>query len=125
MGDVNVLRLHASDTLIAGSVDVTDTQDGCFRFSAAMNGSRLPHPYEIVLLTPAEIPALFSSTAYGQPNYAMLHLTVPDTIARGGENGSEMGVFNSVGAPLKHDGLRIKVAEFMPFGLAPVFRIMT
>lgn len=49
----------------------------------------------------------------------------PDGVARGGENGAEMGVFNRVGAPFKRDGLNAKIAEYMPFGLAPVTVIQT
>jgi hypothetical protein len=120
MGGVDVLRLYATDCLITGLVDVTDTQDGCFRFSAARRGSRLPHPYESAALDAGMAKALFRADEYGQPDYAMLSYTAPENIARGGENGAEMGVFQQVGAPYKRDGLNAKIAEFMPFGLIPV-----
>ena len=120
MGSVDVLRLYATDTLIAGLVDVTDTQEGCFRFSASAPNSRLPRPFESVVLDAGTAKALFRSDEYGQPDYAMLSNTAPDSIARGGENGAEMGVFQRVGAPYKRDGLNAKISEFMPFGLVPV-----
>lgn len=125
VGRVDVLRLYATDCLIAGIVDVTDTQTGCFRFSAAAPGSRLAHPYEAVTLEPGTIRALFLSDEYGQPGYAMLRQTAPDAVARGGEHGAEMGVFNLAGAPYKRDGLNAKIAEYMPFGLAPHIQVMT
>ncbi len=126
LGRVDVLRLYATDCLIAGPpVDVTDTQDGCFRFSAAPPGSRLPKPYEWFELDAGTVKALFVSDEYGQPGYVMLRETAPDGVARGGENGAEMGVFNRVGAPFKRDGLNAKIAEYMPFGLAPVTVIQT
>ena len=124
-GRVDLLRLYATDCLIAGVVDVTDTQTGCFRFSAAAPGSRVPHPYESFELQPGTAKALFVSDEYGQPGYAMLRQTAPDTVARGGEHGAEMGVFNSVGAPFKVDGLNAKIAEYMPFGLAARLQVMT
>ncbi|MBK8020000.1 MAG: hypothetical protein IPK19_00920 [Chloroflexi bacterium] len=126
LGSVDVLRLYATDCLIAGLVDVTDTQEGCFRFSAAVaigeaGGSRVPRPYESVSLTAGEVGGLFVSRDYGQPGYAMLRLVAPATIARGGEDGAEMGVYSGALAPYKVDGLNAKIAEFMPFGLIPVF----
>jgi hypothetical protein len=55
----------------------------------------------------------------------MLSHHTPDSVARGGEDGAEMGVFYSVGAPFKIDGLKVKIAEFIPFGLIPVFEFQT
>ena len=37
------------------------------------------------------------------------------------ENGSEIGAFSSLLNPIRLDGLRAKVDEYMPFGLIPVF----
>ncbi len=125
MGGVDVLRLYATDCLIAGAVDVTDTQEGCFRFSAAATGSRLPRPFESVEMEAGLQKSLFRADEYGQPDYAMLSDSTPASIARGGENGAEMGVFQRVGAPFKLDGLNAKVSEFMPFGLIPVIRVVT
>ncbi len=124
-GAVDVLRLYATDCLIAGKVEVADTQAGCFRFSAAPPGSRLPRPYESFTLEPGTAKALFVSDEYGQPGYAMLRQGAPEAVARGGENGTEMGVYHRMGAPFKLDGLRAKVTEFMPFGLLPVFVVET
>ena len=124
-GVVDVLRLYATDCVFAGRVDVTDTQMGCFRFSAAPPGSRLPRPYESVVLAAGTARALFVSDAFGQPGYAMLAQNAPAAVMRGGEDGSEMGVYNQVHAPAKLDGLRTKVAEYVPFGLLPIFLIET
>ena len=41
------------------------------------------------------------------------------------ENGSEMGVYNELLDPIKRDGLRAKIEEFMPFGLLPHFLFET
>jgi hypothetical protein len=119
LGDLHAERLWADDTLVAGVVDATDTQDGCFRFSAALTGSRLPHPFESVVLPDAR--GLFRSTRFGDPGHAQLSDAAPDSVARGAETGSEMGAFCALDNPIKADSLAHKVDEFLPFGLAPIF----
>lgn len=119
LGDLHAERLWADDTLVAGVVDATDTQAGCFRFSAAFAASRLPHPFESVVLADAR--GLFRSTRFGDPSYAQLADAAPDAVARGAETGSEMGAFCALDNPIKADSLAHKVDEFLPFGLAPIF----
>ncbi len=119
LGAVTVHRLWASDTLITGQVDVTDTQDGCFRFSAAPRGSRLPKPYESYMIDDSR--HYFTSRSFGRPGYGQLSETVPVEIERGGENGAEIGAFNSLLNPVKMDGLEAKVNEYMPFGRIPIY----
>jgi hypothetical protein len=118
-GGIDVDRLNASEVLITGLADVTDTQAGCFRFSAALKGSRVPHPYESYFIEDTN--HFFTSRRFGQPGYAQLSLTAPPGLLRGAENGSEIGAFSSLLSPIRLDGLRAKVDEYMPFGLIPVF----
>ena len=118
---VDVERLDATDTLIAGRVDVTDTQNGCFRFSARAPGSRVPHPYESHVVQ--ELGRLFASRVFGDYRYAQLSQAAPQWAERGGENGGEIGAFNAELTPIKSDSLRIKVDEYMPFGRLPNFKI--
>jgi hypothetical protein len=122
-GSVDINRLWASEALITGSVDVTNTQDGCFRFSAAPQGSRLPHPYESHLITDSG--HFFTSRHFGHPGYAQLSETAPVELRRGAESGSEIGAFSALLNPIKLDSLRAKVDEYMPFGLIPVFILET
>jgi hypothetical protein len=128
-GDIDVPWLYASETLITGFADVTNTQAGCFRFSAVLerrdpldplsDHSRVPHPYESHFLT--DTAALFSSTVFGQPGYAQLAESAPEFLQRGSANGAEIGAFNSLLNPIKFDSLRAKVDEFAPFGLLPIY----
>jgi hypothetical protein len=118
LGAVDVERLDASEALITGSVDVTDTQDGCFRFSAAPAGSRLPHPYRSFTLADVH---LFTSATFGAPGYVQLAEGAPVQVARGAENGSEMGAWSSLIGPIKQDSLAHKVDEYLPFGLVPCY----
>jgi hypothetical protein len=118
-GAVDVNRLFASEALITGVVDVTDTQAGCFRFSAALIGSRVPHPYESHFIS--DTAHFFTSRRFGDPGYAQLSETAPVGLLRGAEHGSEIGVFSHLFNPIKLDSLRVKVVEYMPFGLIPLF----
>jgi hypothetical protein len=56
---VNVERIDASDTLVVGIIKVTNTQNGCFRFSASALGSQLPLQYRSHNIT--GLPGLFAS----------------------------------------------------------------
>lgn len=129
-GAIKIDRLNASEALIVGqplpgsppfpgSANVTDTQNGCFRFSAALEGSRVPHPYESYFIKDTN--HFFTSRIFGQPGYAQLSETAPAELITGAENGSEIGAFSSLLNPIRLEGLRAKVEEFMPFGLIPVF----
>ncbi|SRR6266404_665648 len=129
-GAIKIDRLNASEALIVGqplpgtppfpgSANVTDTQNGCFRFSAALEGSRVPHPYESPFITDTN--HFFTSRIFGQPGYAQLSETALQGLLTGAENGSEIGAFSSLLNPIRLEGLRAKVDEFMPFGLIPVF----
>ena len=122
-GDVSVNRLDATEALIQGTVRVLDNQHGCFRFSTANDtpDKRMPRHYESPLFAPQIPNHFFTSRRFGDPGFAQLSATAPDTVARGAENRSEMGVFNSLLNPFKRDDLETKVFEFMPFGLIPQF----
>lgn len=119
LGTVTVPRLSATEALIAEAADVTDTQAGCFRFSAAPSASRLPRPYESHAF--ADSRSLFASRRIGDPRYGQLSEAAPAGLLRGAENGSEIGGFSGLLRPIALDGLRAKVAEFMPFALIPLF----
>jgi len=119
IGNVHAQCLWAADSLIVGQGSIQNTQCGCFRFSAAKIGSRLPRPYRSVWIKKPNL--LFSSTRFGNPAFMQLSQNAPKAIERGAENLSEMGAFNSLINPIKLDGLRAKVDEYMPFGLLPIF----
>jgi hypothetical protein len=149
LGDVVVRELPmASETIFAGSLDVLRRQQGCARFCFIRRGSRTPHRYrcqpdlairELVdaeekrlgrVLLDAEwkpfvdavVPWLvpsFTSIRYGDPGYAQLHLDAPRQLARGAEDGSEIGVFCHLKQPQRENNLRTRLGEYLPFGLQP------
>jgi hypothetical protein len=112
-------RLDATDSLVGGIVEIANTQAGCFRFSARAPGSSVPHPYRSHLVD--DLSRLFASRRFGDPHYAQLSPAAPPELERGAENGSEIGAFCSAVAPVKRDGLRSKMDEYMPFGRMPNF----
>jgi len=62
---------------------------------------------------------VFTSTSYGQPAYAQLSQRCAKQIRTGGEDGAEMGVFNLLHQPQRETNLRIRLREYLPFGLDP------
>ncbi len=63
---------------------------------------------------------MFGSTRFGDPAYTWLAESAPDALRRGGENGAEIGVWNSALLPIKEASLLRKVEEYLPFGLSPM-----
>lgn len=116
---VDVEKLDATDTLIAGRVDVTDQQSGCFRFSARGPLSQVPHPYESHVLD--EMPRLFASRRFGDPEYAALSPRAPAALIEGSEEGCEIGAYCAERRPIKLRSLQTKVEEYMPFGRLPAY----
>jgi len=114
---LDVERLDASDTLVAGVADVTDVQSGCFRFSARAPGSRVPHPYESHVID--DLQRLFVSRRFGDPHYAELSPRAPDSLVRGSEFDCEIGSMAGERRPVRRDGLMAKIDEYMPFGRNP------
>jgi hypothetical protein len=144
-GKILVKSLHASEVIFTERADAQRTQDGCVRFSYVSPGSHVPRRYrcqpdleieqEIAdakrqnpLLTAAEqseitnfiqgwlVPS-FKARDYGSPFYAQLHLGCPVQIRTGAEDGSEMGVFSQVKQPQRESNLKIRLQEYLPFGL--------
>jgi hypothetical protein len=61
----------------------------------------------------------FTAVHYGLPGYAQLRLGCPIQIRTGAEDGSEMGVFCHLKQPQRETNLRIRLEEYLPFGLDP------
>lgn len=61
----------------------------------------------------------FTSPSYGHPAYAQLSLNTASEICTGAEDGAEMGVFEHLKQPQREANLRIRLEEYMPYGLEP------
>lgn len=73
----------------------------------------------IIAQVRARVVPSFTSIHYGDPGYAQLHLSCPVEIRTGAEDGSEMGVFSHLKQPQRETNLRIRLEEYLPFGLDP------
>jgi hypothetical protein len=145
IGPVKARELDASETIFTGRVEVARTQAGCVRFSFVPRGSRTPRRYRcqpdlgttLALrealasdpgLTPAEKDPIrtfvagwlrpsFRTTVYGRPEYCQLSPSSPLEIRTGAEDGAEMGAYCHLKQPQRESNLRIRLDEYLPFGL--------
>ena len=67
----------------------------------------------------------FTTTRYGQPAFAQLRLSCPVEIRTGAEDGSEMGAFCHLKQPQRESNLRVRLKEYLPFGLDPAVVYVT
>ncbi|HVT16407.1 MAG TPA: hypothetical protein VHQ90_09550 [Thermoanaerobaculia bacterium] len=67
----------------------------------------------------------FTAAFYGLPGYAQLHSTSPLQIRTGAEDGSEMGAFCHLKQPQREANLRLRLEEYLPFGLEAGFIYVT
>ena len=134
----------ASEVIFTGRVIAVQTQEGCVRFSFVTRQSITPRRYrcqpdlaiateiekaeriapltvaqraEIIARVQARVVPSFTSIHYGDPGYAQLHLKCPVEIRTGAEDGAEMGVFCHLKQPQRETNLRIRLEEYLPFGL--------
>lgn len=117
LGEIAVNRLYASDTVVTGTGTVTDLQNGCFRFSAGVEGE-WPHPFESHLYESFDSVWIVSQR-FGDPDFARLSEAAPNEICEGAENHCAMGAFNHLIDAIRRDDFVGKLEEFVPFGLIP------
>jgi hypothetical protein len=153
LGRTLVHELEASESIFTGRVLVDRRQSGCVRFSYVTRTSQTPRRYRCQpdlairkaqdealaanpALTQADLDALaasvagrvqpaFVATAYGRPEYCQLRLLAPVEIRTGAADGSEMGVYCHLKQPQRESNLRIRLDEYLPFGLEAGFVYVT
>ncbi len=133
-GDVYVKELTlASEVIFSSPVRAERTQAGCARFSYLPLGSETPRRYrcqpDLALenitnsteekLIRTRLAPSFTSIHYGEPAYAQLAARSAEELRTGAEDGSEMGAFCHLKQPQREQNLRIRLEEYLPFGLAP------
>ncbi|MGB3866326.1 MAG: hypothetical protein WBA29_11945 [Xanthobacteraceae bacterium] len=134
-----------TETIFDGLARAERVQTGCMRFSFAPAGSRTPRRYRCQPdlaerkaiaeeearngpLTDAARAAIraavrlrlkpeYSAESYGLPAYLQLSLRGPVEIAHGAEDGSEIGVYCHLKQPQREANLRLRLREYLPFGL--------
>lgn len=93
-------------------------QQGCMRFCFVPAGSITPRRFKCQpdALHPGVLPH-FTSLRYGDPGYAQLRHATDAAIRAGASDGSEMGVLHALFQPLRETNLRIRLDEYLRFGL--------
>jgi hypothetical protein len=124
----------ASEVIFDGPVRVERRQEGCVRFSWVPPRSSTPRRFRCQPDLALEEPGLsaseeallrrrlvprFTDRRYGQPGYAQLSAATAVEIRTGAEDGAEMGVYKHLRQPQRETNLRIRLDEYLPFGLAP------
>lgn len=130
IGKVHTRQLTlASDSIFAAalaaagetwkaSVWADRLQQGCLRFSYVPAGSRTPHGY---LCQPQagdlETGPHFTSLHYGDVGYCQLRESTSGKIRRGAHDESEMGVMHGLYQAQRETNLRVRLEEYLRFGL--------
>ena len=120
----SILRLASNSIFIASAsgpvapIFAERRQEGCVRFSFLPPGARVPTRYrcqperEGSLLRPE-----FVSTRFGDPGYCQLSASCPPEIRDGADDESSMGAFHDLFEPQKEARLRVRLEEYLRFGL--------
>jgi len=137
-GAVHVRSLDASEAIFAAPVTVERTQQGCVRFSYVEPGSVTSRRYRCqpdlatdglsgpdrAAVEGALKPA-FTSIHYHDPGYTQLSRSCPVQIRTGAQDGAEMGVWAYLRNPQREANLRLRLEEYLPFGLEPALIYVT
>ncbi len=140
-GEVHVLTLTlASEVIFTQRVVARRRQQGCVRYSYlespdSITPRRFRCQPQLALenrrkqlqlnnLPPVERHAIrarvrpaFTAVRYGFPGYAQLNLNSAEEITTGAESGSEMGAFEHLKQAQRQANLRIRLQEYLPYGL--------
>src|SRR5262249_42500924 len=68
---------------------------------------------------------LFTDIHYGLPAYGQLSVSCPEQIRTGAEDGSETGAVCFLKQPQRAISLRVRLQEYLPFGLEPGLMYVT
>jgi hypothetical protein len=124
---VRLMRL-ASNSIFFARLATGDTwkaplwterkQEGCVRFCWVPPGSVTPRCFRCVPDdgNPDALPQ-FTSLRFGDPGYAQLRSATPKVIRQGAYDEGEIGVMHPLYQPLRETNLRIRLDEYLRFGL--------
>lgn len=93
-------------------------QEGCARFCYLPTGAITPRRHRCVpdKEHPAVLPH-FTSLRYGDPGYSQLRRATDKAIREGADDGGEMGVLHDLFQPQRETNLRLRLDEYLRFGL--------
>jgi hypothetical protein len=95
-------------------------QEGCVRFSYIPPKSRVPPRFRCQPEDDADylkVRPQFTSLRYGDSGYGQLSLRCSTKIRQGADDEAEMGVFHDLYQPQRETDLRVRLDEYLRFGL--------
>ena len=101
-------------------VHVDQRQQGCVRFSLVPAGSRTPRRHKCqpaATADAARVRPQFTSLRYGDPGYGQLSPRCAAEIRAGADDEAEMGAFHDLYQPQRETNLRVRLDEYLRFGL--------
>ena len=130
VGKIHATRLDVSNSILTASLTgVADPwiasvwaerrQVGCLRYSFLPDDARVPQPFRCVPrkgLDPNIVPN-HTSLRFGDAGYGQLRRSTDDAIRLGTEDESEMGVTHKLYQPQREINLRLRLDEYLRFGL--------
>jgi hypothetical protein len=116
-----LMRL-ASNSILTALVRVARKQEGCIRFCWLPADSITPRRFRCQ--PDAEHPEVlphFTSLRYTDPGYCQLRGITSPPVREGADDGGEMGVMHALFQPQRETNLRIRLDEYLRFGLRAGF----
>ena len=113
IGGIRATEVEISNSIVLGKVVARRRQSGCARFSFLPEGSLAPQQYRCVSSPRPD----FTSLRFGDPGYVQLRWSVSDSVRRGADNDSEIGAGNYLLVPQREANLRLRLDEYLRFGL--------
>jgi hypothetical protein len=121
IGTVHTLELQlASNSIFMSDVRSEKKQEGCVRFSFLPLTSVVPRRYRCQPESDDDalrVRPQFTSLRYGDPGYGQLALRTATEIRTGADDEAEMGAFHELHEPQRETNLRVRLAEYLRFGL--------
>jgi hypothetical protein len=121
IGGVHTLELKlASNSIFMSDVFSEKKQQGCVRFCYLPLTSVVPRRYRCQPEDESDalrVRPQFTSLVYGDPGYGQLALRTAAEIRTGADDEAEMGAFHELYEPQRATNLRIRLDEYLRFGL--------
>ncbi|HEU4386302.1 MAG TPA: hypothetical protein VFV34_00795 [Blastocatellia bacterium] len=120
LGQTEARTLEGENSIFSGLVTVSHRQTGCVRFSFLPFASTAPKRFMCRPASSDEAERIwpqFTSLRYGDPEFCQLSEAGPLEIRRGAEDESEMGAFHDLFQPQRETNLRVRLDEYLRFGL--------
>lgn len=117
---VQILQLASNTIFISDFVHADRRQEGCVRFCYLPADCRVPRRFHCQPVDESARPSvqpLFNSLRYGSPAYCQLSRNCSQEVRTGASDGPEMGTYHDLFEPQRETNLRVRLAEYLRFGL--------